>query len=67
MLALGLVQRRLRFRRRPLAPFAISFADGLLAPALGLTAFLLLFELGGGLSGILFADLGSGSRSIPAR
>jgi hypothetical protein len=57
MLALGLVQRRLRFGRRLLAPFAISVSGGLLALALGLTALLLLLEFGSGLSGVPLADL----------
>jgi hypothetical protein len=61
MLAIGLVQRGLRFRRRFLAPFALPFPNGLLAPALGLAPLLLLVELGGGLSGVALADLRSGS------
>jgi hypothetical protein len=57
MLALGLVQRHLRLDRRLLAPFAISFPSGLLAPAFSLTMLLLLLEFGSGLSGVPLADL----------
>jgi hypothetical protein len=57
MLALGLVQHRLRLRRCLLAPFAISFPGGLFAAALGLAALPLLLEFGGGLSGVPLAYL----------
>jgi len=56
MLALGLVQRRLGFGRRLLAPFTVPFPGSLLAPALGLTALLLLLEFSCGLSGVQLAD-----------
>jgi hypothetical protein len=46
---------------RLLAPFALLFPNGLLAPALGIAPLLQLLELGGGLSGVPFADFGSGS------
>jgi hypothetical protein len=47
MLALGLVQRRLRFRL--LAPFAIPLPGSLLALARCVTALLLLLEIGAAL------------------
>lgn len=61
VLALGLVQRRLRFFCGLVAPFAIPLPGGLLSPALGLAALLLLLEIRGGFSGLCFADLRSGS------
>ena len=57
MLALGFPQRRLRLGRRLLAPFAILLPGRFLAPALGVTALLLLLEFRGGLSGVPLADL----------
>jgi hypothetical protein len=60
MLALGLVQRRLRFGSRLLTPLAILFSGGLLAPALGIAPPLFALEFGGGLLGVLLADLGAG-------
>jgi hypothetical protein len=59
MHALGFVQRCLGYRRRLLTPFAIPPPGSPLAPDLGLTALLLLLEIGGGLSGVPFADLRS--------
>lgn len=61
MLALGFVQGCLGFRRGLLTPFVISPPGGPIASALGLTALLLLLEIGGGVSGVPFADLGSGT------
>ena len=61
VLALGLVERGLRFGHRLFAPFALSFSDGLFPPALGLATLLLLLEICGGFFGGLFADFGSGS------
>jgi hypothetical protein len=61
MLALGFVQGCLGFRRGLLTPFVISPPGGPFASALGLTALLLLLEIGGGVSGLPFADLGSGT------
>jgi len=60
MLTLGLVQRRLRFVRCLLAPFAISFPGGLLTPALDLTALLLFLEFGSGPSGVRSLISGGG-------
>ncbi len=58
VLTLRLVQCRLRFGRRLLAPLAISFSGGLLVPALGLAAALLRLEFRSGPSGVPLADLG---------
>jgi hypothetical protein len=49
MLALALVECRLRFDSRLLAPLAIPFSGGLLAPALGIVRRLFPLEFGGGL------------------
>jgi hypothetical protein len=61
VLALGLVERSLRFGRRPLSPLAIPLSRGLFPQALGFAAFVLLVKVGRCLSGLSFADVGSGS------